>query len=93
MATQLFEGNFYVKDGRAVGKRADGNIANFDEALSILVDESAFKDNILKSTSGGSGGNDAKSILSGSGKGKLTYEEAARLSPKDYAQARKDGKI
>ncbi len=64
LAQQLFAGNFYVKDGKAVGRNADGtdmygsegNVATFDEALSRLVESSPFKDNILKSSPGGSGG-------------------------------------
>ena len=98
LAQQLFAGHFYVKDGRAVGKDADGNdmygsegsLATFDEALSRLVESSPFKDNILKSSPGGSGGNNGGGGSSG---GRLSPQEAERLSNAEYAKARAEGRI
>lgn len=62
LAERLFAGNFVVKDGRPIGRDTDGNeiygadgIATFDEALHKLVTTSQFKDDLLKSPSGGSG--------------------------------------
>lgn len=99
LARQLFEGSFYVKDGKAIGRDADGNdlygangVATFDEALDRLVKESPFKDNILKAAFGGSGGNGNETKLTNSS-GKLSYEDAAKLSPAEYAKARKEGRI
>lgn len=98
LAQQLFEGSFYVKDGKPVGRDANGNdiygadgVAGFDEALSKLVEASPFKDNILKSSSGGSGSNNGGN--SGANKGKITPVEAAKLSAEEFAKARKDGRI
>lgn len=98
LAQQLFEGSFYVKDGKAIGRDASGNdiygsdgIANFDEALCKLVEASPFKDNIIKSSPGGSGSDSSRHMSND--KGKMSYEEAGKLSMEDYIKARKEGRI
>jgi hypothetical protein len=60
LAQARFGSNFEVKDGKIVAKDASGNqvysrarpgeIADFDEALEILVDAYPHRDNILKGT-------------------------------------------
>lgn len=61
-----FGKNFEIKDGKIVAKDANGNpifsrarpgeIAEFDEALEVLVDSYPQKEHILKGTGGGGGG-------------------------------------
>lgn len=60
LAERLFAGCFAVRDGKPVGRDADGNdlygadgVATFDEALHKLVSSSPFKDDLLKSPAGG----------------------------------------
>ena len=62
LAERLFAGSFAVKDGKPIGRDAEGNeiygaegVATFDEALHKLVSSSQFKDDLLKSPAGGSG--------------------------------------
>ncbi len=99
LAERLFAGNFAVKDGKPIGRDADGSelygadgVASFDEALHKLVSASPFKDDLLKPPAGGAdtrpGGNN-----NFSGSGKLSPETASKLSPADYAKARQEGKI
>lgn len=97
LAQQLFERNFYVKDGKAIGRDENGKdiygadgIASFDEALCKMVDASPFKDNIVKSVPGGSGTSQSETPRA---PGMLTPEQAASLSPEAYIKARKEGRI
>lgn len=97
LAQRLFEASFYVKDGKPVGRDADGNdiygsegVASFDEALCKLVEKSPFKENIVKAAPGGSGANNVDTQRTA---GMLTPEQAGKLSPEAYAKARKEGKI
>lgn len=60
LAERLFAGNFAVKDGKPIGRDAEGNdlygadgMASFDEALCKLVGASPFKDDLLKPPAGG----------------------------------------
>ncbi len=47
----------YDRDGKQVFSRAKpGNIADFDEALEIMIDSSPFRDNILKGSGANGGG-------------------------------------
>ena len=98
LAQQLFAGNFQVKDGRPVGRDQDGNdifgadgVATFDEALHKLVEASPFRDNILKPAPGGAGTSSHTAATYGGGK--MSPDQAGRLSPEDYAKARKEGRI
>ncbi|AMD89483.1 DUF6651 domain-containing protein [Desulfovibrio fairfieldensis] len=100
LAQRLFQGSFYIKDGKPVGRDGEGNdiygtdgIANFDEALCKLVEASPFKDNILRPTPGGAGTNNTNTATNFGGSGRMTPEQAGGLTPEAYAKARKDGRI
>jgi hypothetical protein len=66
MAQARFGENFTIEEGKVVAKDAAGNrifsrarpgeIADFDEALEMLVDAYPYKDNILKGTGASGGG-------------------------------------
>lgn len=66
MARAFFGGRFVIEEGRVVAKDAHGNklysgkqpgeLADFDEALEMLVNQYAGKDSILKGTGASGGG-------------------------------------
>lgn len=85
-----FGSNFAIEDGKIVAKDAHGNkiysqtnpgeLAGFDEALSILVNNYQHKDQILKSTgASGSGGKP------GSGNGSPSTKKSSEMSPQEKA--------
>lgn len=96
MLQARFGQNFEVKDGKIIAKHADGRevfsksrpgeLADFEEAIEILVDQYPQKDHILKGAGGG-GGRDGKSgtILKGQDLSKLS--PTARLDAAREAQA------
>lgn len=92
LAERLFAGSFAVRDGKPVGRDADGNdmygadgVATFDEALHKLVSSSPFKDDLLKSPAGGSG--------TQGGNGGSGGQDYSKLSPVErLTEARKAGK-
>ena len=79
MARAFFGGNFSIEEGRVVAKDASGNklysgknpgeLAEFDEAMEMLVNAYSNKDAILKGT-GASGGGATGNNGSGGGKPK-----------------------
>ena len=85
-----FGSQFEIKDGKIVAKDANGNpiysrgkpgeIADFDEALGIIVDAYPQKDSILKGKSGGGTGVSTKDGSAGGGK-TITRAEFDTLSP------------
>lgn len=85
-----FGRHFAMEDGKIVAKDANGNkiyspsnpgeLASFDEALTILVNQYPHKDQILKSTgASGSGGKP------GSGNGSPSTKKASEMSPQEKA--------
>lgn len=103
MVQATFGHHFKREDGRLVGYDASGNKiysrkpenvgnpAGFDEALEILVEQYPHKDHILK-------GSDARGSETPGGTitpagGKLTPEQAGKLSQAEYMKARKEGRI
>lgn len=100
LAQKLFCDAFYIKDGKPVGRDAEGNdiygsegLATFDEALHKLVEASPFKDNILRPAPGGAGTSTTSKAGFTGGNGKLSPEQAGSLTPEAYAKARKEGRI
>jgi hypothetical protein len=102
LAQAKFGGNFTIKDGKIVAKDGSGNpiyskarpgeIADFDEALELLVDAYPYRDNILKGTgASGSGANPA----GGNGGGKRSMTRAAfnELAPADQMKTVKEVQI
>ncbi len=94
-----FGKNFSIEDGKIVAKDANGNQlfsptrhgepANFDEALSILIDAHPQRDSILKG-SGASGGGAQGGGGGGGGKKTITRAQFAAMSPADQAAAGRD---
>lgn len=86
----------YDKDGREIFSRANpGNVADFDEALEILVTNYPHKDSILKGAqSGGSGSSGAGN--NAGGKVTVTRAQFQALSPEAQASTAKqasEGKV
>jgi len=88
MAQKAFGSHYKVEDGKIVAQGADGKpifskarpgeIATFDEALEILVDQYPYKDNILKGKGGGSG---AKGGNGNGGAKTMTRAEYDAMNP------------
>lgn len=101
MAEARFGKNFKIEDGKAVGydnagnkifsRARPGELADFDEAFEVLVDQYPQKANILKGT-GASGGGANPGGGGGNG-GKKTYTRAQfdALPPADRVKASKEG--
>lgn len=97
MVESAFGPRFALKDGKIVATSPDGNtiysqsrpgeLADFDEAIEILVNSYPHKDSILKGT--GSTGSDKKPGSGGNGAGGKTITRAAfeALDPAAKAQA------
>jgi hypothetical protein len=90
------EGNKLVaKDaaGNSIYSRArPGEIATFDEALEIIVDQYPYRDNILKG-SGASGGGAGGSVNGAGGKKTMTRMQFDSLDAASKATAAKDSTI
>lgn len=88
----VFGKNFKDEDGKAVAYDASGNkiysrskpgeVAGFDEALEILIDQYPHKDGMLKGTGGGSG---ARPGSGGGSSRQMKTGEFNALSAKDRA--------
>jgi hypothetical protein len=93
-----FGKHFSIEDGKILAKDANGNQlfsrtrhgepADFEEALSILVDSHAQRDSILKGSQASGGG--AHGGGGGGGKKTITRSQFAQLSPADQAAAGRD---
>jgi hypothetical protein len=102
LAQAKFGGNFSIKDGKIVAKDGSGNpiyskarpgeIAEFDEALEILVDSYPYRDNILKGT-GASGGGASGSNTGAGGKRTVTRAAFDQMAPAEQAKAAKEATI
>jgi hypothetical protein len=102
LAQARFGANFSIEEGKILAKDASGNrvysrarpgeVADFDEALEILVDAYPYRDNILKG-SGASGSGASGSGAGNGGKKQVTRAQFATLSPADQAKAAKESQI
>jgi hypothetical protein len=102
MVQSKFGSNFFFEDGKIKAKGQDGNpvyskanpgnLAEFDEALEILVDSYSFKDNILKG-SGASGGGAGGTKTGTDGKKQMTRAQFDALDPAAKVAAVKDTAI
>ncbi len=91
-----FGGAFSIEDGKVVAKdqagnkiyskSSPGNLAGFDEALEILVDQYPYKDQILKG-SGALGSGAGPSAGGGGGKKSISRAQFTAMSPMDQAAA------
>lgn len=99
LAQAKFGANFFIEDGKIKAKGSDGNpvysranpgnVAEFDEALEILVDSYAYRDNILKGT-GASGGGAGGSGGNAGGKRQVTRAAFDAMAPADQAKAARE---
>jgi hypothetical protein len=97
-----FGKSFTIEDGKIVAKDANGNklyspsnpgeLANFDEALDLLVGAYPYKDQILKG-SGASGGGAGQSHQGAGGKKTITRAAFEQLDPQARAGVFKDGTV
>jgi hypothetical protein len=95
-----FGSAFAIEDGKIVAKDQSGNkifsrsrpgeLADFDEALEVLVDQYPYKDQILKG-SGASGGGAGASNAGAGGKKTITRAQFEALDPMARAGAIKEG--
>jgi hypothetical protein len=99
LAQAKFGNSFIIEDGKVVGKNAagerifsrarPGEVANFDEALEVLVDDYPYRDSILKGT-GASGSGAGGSTRMVGGKKTITRAAFDALDPAAKATAIKD---
>ncbi|CBJ38324.1 conserved protein of unknown function [Ralstonia solanacearum CMR15] len=97
-----FGKNFTIEDGKIVAKDGNGNPlfsttrhgepANFEEALSILIDAHPQRDSILKG-SGASGGGASGGNGGGNGKRSISRAQFDGLSPAEQSKAARDPNV
>lgn len=97
-----FGKNFTIEDGKIVAKDSNGNQlfsttrhgepANFEEALSILIDAHPQRDSILKG-SGASGGGATGGNGGGGGKRTMTRAQLEGLSPAEQSKTARDPNV
>jgi hypothetical protein len=102
IAQARFGSSFVVEDGKIVAKDSKGGnifsrarpgeIADFDEALELLVDQYPYKDNILKGT-GASGGGAGGTGGSAGGKKTMSRAQFSALDPMAQAKTAKEVEI
>lgn len=100
MIQATFGRQFKVEDGKTVAYDAQGNkiysrarpgeLADFDEALEVIVSGYAYRDNILKG-SGGSGSGTPPNGGGGAGAKTMRRAEFDALGPKDRAAKMAEG--
>lgn len=100
MLQNTFGTNFKVEGGKLVPYDAAGNklysrskpgeIAEFDEAIELLVSADPYKEHILKGAVGGGGGAGQGGAGGGAGK-TIGRSEFLKLSPADQSAKMKDG--
>ena len=105
MVQATFAGRFSIEDGKVVAKRIDGkevysksspgDVADFEEALEIIVTESAMKDHILRGTNKrGTGAPGSGPGAQNRGEKTMTRAEADKLAgenPGEMAKRMADG--
>lgn len=101
-AQAKFGANFSIEDGKIRAKGPDGNlvysrsrpgeVADFDEALEILVDAYPYRDSILKGTGASGGGANGSSNNAG-GKKQVTRAQFDAMDPVAKAAAVKESTI
>ena len=101
MVQSKFGNNFSYEDGKIRAKGPDGNpvysranpgnVADFDEALEILIEGYSFRDSILKGS--GASGSGAGSSGTVNGKKTITRDQFAAMDPASQATAARDATI
>lgn len=102
LAQARFGANFSIEENKISAKGSDGNpvysrirageIADFDEALEILVDSYPYRDSILKGT-GASGGGASGSGAGAGGKRQITRAAFDALGPAEQAKTAREVSI
>lgn len=102
IAQARFGSNFEFEDGRIIAKGSDGNrvysrarpgeVADFDEAMEILVDAYQHRDSILKGT-GASGGGASGSGVAPNGKRMIARAQFDALPAADKARAAREMQV
>ncbi len=97
-----FGTNFQIEDGRVYAKGSDGNriysrarpgeVADFDEAMEILVDAYPHRDTILKG-SGASGGGASGGGIAPNGKRQITRAQFQAMPPMEQGKAAREMQI
>ena len=101
LAEARFGRHFALEDGKVVGKDAQGNklysptnpgeLANFDEAIGLLVDAYPHKDHILKGS--GAQGSGASTSVAAGGKKSISRTQFEGLDPTAKAETVKSGTV
>jgi len=99
MVEKTFGEHFTIEGGKIVAKDANGNQiysasrpgepANFDEALSALVDQSPFRDSIMKAKA--AEGGDVKTANGAGGQKTIKRAEFDKMSQPDRIASLGDG--
>jgi len=102
MVQARFGQNFKVEDGKTVAYDNNGNkifsranpgeLAGFDEALEILVDNYPYKENILKGSAASGGGAGSQGGQGGGGKRTYSREQYASMDPAAQAKVAQEAK-
>jgi hypothetical protein len=102
LAQARFGSNFSIEDGKIIAKDGSGNriysrarpgeLADFDEAMEIMVDAYPHRDNILKGT-GASGGGAGGTRTGADGKKQVTRAQFDAMDSTAKALAAKDSTI
>lgn len=102
MVQARFGQNFKVEDGKTVAYDNNGNkifsranpgeLAGFDEALEILVDNYPYKENILKGSAASGGGARSQGGQGGGGKRTYSREQYASMDPAAQAKVAQEAK-
>lgn len=102
LAEARFGKAFTIEDGRVVAKDTNGNklyssanpgeLADFDESMSMLVNQYQYRDQILKG-SGASGSGATTQGTGGTGKKTVTRAQFQSMAPAEQAAAAKDQSV
>lgn len=100
VAQKIFGDSFKIEDGKMVGygpdgkkiysRESPGDAAPFEEALSQLVDNYAFRDSIVRGSGGGSGGGRGNGGGANGAK-ELSRSEFDQLAPSDRQARMNEG--
>jgi hypothetical protein len=100
MVEARFGKAFTLEEGRIVAKDANGNklysasnpgeLASFDEALGMLVDQYAYKDQILRGSGASGGGASGSNQQGAGGKKTITRAQFSSMDPNAQAAAARD---
>lgn len=101
MAQSRFGQNFKIEEGKIIGYDGKGNklysrakpgeLADFDEAMELLVDQYPYRENIVKGTGGGGGARHGAG--NGGGSKEMKRSEFVKLNPIDQQKTALSGTV